>query len=40
MPNVSLVTVEAAALTVVLRPLPDLADLLDKLFGHSESKAT
>ena len=44
MPNVSrrrlLVTVGAAVFTVVLRPFPALADLLDKLFGHSESKAT
>lgn len=44
MPNVSrrrlLSTVGAAAVTVVLRPFPALADLLDKLFGHSESKAT
>lgn len=35
-----LVTVGAAALIVVLRPFPALAGLLDKLLGHSESKAT
>ena len=44
MPNVLrrrlLVTVRAAALTVVPRPFPALTDLFDKLLGHSERKAT
>jgi DMSO/TMAO reductase YedYZ molybdopterin-dependent catalytic subunit len=35
-----LVAVGAAAFTVVLRPFPALADLIDRLCGHSESKAT